>query len=132
MNKWGRIKVKQESAKEKQEQARMEWIKNNFESIDDFVKQVFELRQEKSQIIRSKLKIPDHLWGARRIRKLREDAIKYMTKRELKKNPNITSDELWKRWKLRRIPTWTKKNRVRMIRGYDGIFEEAKKELAHI
>lgn len=119
-----------ESIKEKREQERGNWIKNSFGSIENFLKQVFELRNEKPLVIRSRLKIPRQLWVEdRAIRQLREDAVKYMTKQELKKNPNLSSDDLWDKWELGEIPKWTKKGRVTKIRGYEDIFKEAKKEL---
>ena len=123
--------MKPGSIKEKREQERGDWIKNNFGSIEVFLRKVFEFRNEKPIIIRSRLEIPQQLWGEdRAIRQLREDAVKSMTKQELKKNPNLSSDDLWEKWELWEIPKWTKEERETKIRGYEDIFKEAKEELA--
>ena len=123
--------MKRESVREKREQARRDWIKNNFGNVEVFLRKVFEFRNEKPIIIRSRLEIPLRLWREdRAIRRLREDAIKYMTKQELEKNPRVSSGDLWDKWELGKIPKWKKTRRVTIIRGYDDIFEEAKKELA--
>ena len=91
---------------------------------------MFELRDEEPKVIQNRLNIPTYLSGIR-IRKIRRDALKEMTKRELRKNPKTTLDELWTKWDLQRIPQWTEKRRVVIITPYDGVFRKAKAELAH-
>jgi hypothetical protein len=114
------VKVTNESY-EKKKQAYKKWLRNNFEKV-------FELRNKNSKVIEAKLNIPPAI-GDVRIRRIRRDAIKEMTKRELRTNPTITLDELWEKWELERIPQWKAKVRVVTIRPYDVIFRKAKSEV---
>jgi hypothetical protein len=88
---------------------------------------VFELRDKKSTEIKNELGIP---LPVRKVRDLRVDAVKHMTRQELEKDPHVTADQLWERWrKLKRIRGMRKKGYVEQIRGYYDYFDEVKKEL---